>query len=197
MKLSKDKRNHLILAVMGSLMVIAGLWCTLIRFQQSALDRLHEEKERRQVKLAQILETINNRAQIEAELIVVSNRLASKEEEMTFGDWYSTMITAITRFKQPYDVDIPQFTAQPSPTPTECNLLPKFPYKQFALSVQGTACYNDLGQFVADFENRFPSSRILNLEIAPSTVQSTPNEKYKLSFKMDIVSLVKPTTPGR
>jgi hypothetical protein len=110
---------------------------------------------------------------------------------MPSGDWYSAMITEITRFKQPYDVDIPQFTASPNQAPTDSNLFPKFPYKQFTLSVQGTACYNDLGQFVADFENRFPSSRILNLELAPSSTTG-PNEKFKLAFKMDIIALVKP-----
>jgi Tfp pilus assembly protein PilO len=190
MKLSKEKRSHFVLAVVAVLMVVSGLWFTLIRYQQTTLDRLREERDGRRAKLKQIMETINNRTQIEAELIVVSNRLALKEQDMASGDWYSAMITAITRFKQPYDVDIPQFT--PSQAPTESSLMPRFPYKQFTLSVQGTACYSDLGQFVADFENRFPSSRILNLELAPSSI-SGPNEKFKLSFKMDIVSLVKPS----
>ena len=193
MKLSKEKRNHLVLAILAVLMIVCGLWFTLIRFQQSSLARLKEDAARRRTKVNQILETIKNRDQIEAELIVVSNKLALKEEDMASGDWYSAMITAITKFKQPYQgVEIPQFT--PSLAPTESNLLPKFPYKQFTVSVQGTACYNDLGQFVAEFENRFPSSRILNIELAPASSQ-TPGEKAKLSFKFDIVSLVKPSGP--
>jgi len=189
MKLSKEKRNQLVLAILAVLMIVCGLWFTLIRFQQSSLARLREDADRRRSKVNQILETIKNRDQIQAELLVVSNKLAIKEEDMASGDLYSAMITAITKFKQPYQVEIPQFT--PSLAPAESSLLPKFPYKQFTVSVQGTACYNDLGQFVAEFENRFPSSRVLNLELAPASAQ-TPGEKAKLSFKFDIVSLVKP-----
>ena len=192
MKLSKEKRNQLILTVLATLMVVSGLWFTLIRFQQSSLGRLKEERDRRRTKLEQIKDTIKNREQIEADLIVVSNKLALKEEDMASGDWYSAMITAITKFKQPYDVEIPQFT--PTLAPADSSLLPKFPYKQFTVSVQGTARYHDLGQFIADFENRFPSTRILNLELAPASAQGA-SDRDKLAFKMDIVALVKTSPP--
>jgi len=186
-KLSKDKRNQLVLAIALTLAVVVGLYFLLIRGQ---LDRLHgivAEKQKKATSVQTIEDTKNKREQIEAELGVVSRVLQEKEQDMASGDLYSTMITMITAFKQPYNVDIPQFTAG---SQSDVNLLPKFPYKQYTLTIAGTAFYSDLGQFVAGFENRFPSSRILNLELSPAPSQS-PEDKEKLQFKMDIVALVK------
>jgi len=63
--------------------------------------------------------------------------------------------------------------------------------------VRGTAYYHDLGKFIADFENAFPYVRLLNLEMEPvglPSPASNPEEQEKLSFKMDIVTLIKPTS---
>jgi hypothetical protein len=70
-------------------------------------------------------------------------------------------------------------------------MLPNFPYKQASITVLGTAHYHDLGRFVADFENQFPHIRLLNLsvEVAPAPA---PGQVEMLSFKVEIVTLVKP-----
>ena len=73
---------------------------------------------------------------------------------------------------------------------SEVNLLADFPYKQAALSVTGSAHFHDFGRFLAAFENQFPHIRVLNL-----TLDVNPNgmeEPETLSFKMEIVTLVKP-----
>ena len=140
-------------------------------------------------KLAQIRETIKNSAQIEAELIVVSNKLVIQEEDMAYGDLYSSMLNSIRTFNQQYSVDIPQYNPGGEAV---MSLLPKFPYKQVTISISGTARFHELGRFIADFENQFPTKRILNLEIVPASATKS-EEKGKLSFKMDIVSLVKPS----
>ena len=188
-KLSKEKRNHLILAVGITLALIAALYLTLIRYQLDRLHILDAKTAEKDSSLKRILDTKKNSEQIKAELEVVRAKLGVKEEDMASGDLYSTMINIITTFKQQYRVEIPQFTS--GGAQADVNLLPKFPYKQYTVTIAGTAFYSDLGQFVADFENRFPSSRILNLELSPASAQS-PDEKEKLQFKMDIVSLVKP-----
>jgi Tfp pilus assembly protein PilO len=190
-RLSKEKRNQLILAVLVTLLVTVGLWFTLIRFQQNGLERLNTDKATLENKLSQIRDTIKNSKRIEAELGEVSARLDTQEEDMASGDVYSWMVNFIRKFKQPYRVDIPQFTSGKGAE--SVNLLPKFPYKQVAVTIVGTAYYHDLGKFIADFENDYPASRVLNLDIAPASFQ-TPDEREKLSFRMDIVSLVKPAT---
>jgi Tfp pilus assembly protein PilO len=190
-RLSKQKRNQLVMVVLVTVLVVAGLWITLIRYQQSALRTLYAKRKTDQTKLFQIQETIRNSKQIEADLVVVSNRLAAQEQDMASGDLYASMYTMIKNFKTPYAVDIPQFT---SGGMAELNLLPKFPYKQYTISISGTAHFYDLGRFVADFENQYPSSRIVNLELVPASATG-PEDKERLSFKMDIVSLVQPGVP--
>lgn len=189
-KLSPQKRNQLILVGVLSLLLVAALWYTLIRYQQNGLHRLASQREADEIRLAHIQETIKHSKQIRSDLEAVRRRLADQERFMAGGDPYSWMINFIRRFKEPYPVAIPQFSSdgeQPE------NLLPKFPYKQFSVTIGGTAYYSDLGRFVADFENRFPTCRLLNLDLAPaSTSRASDNEK--LAFRMNVVSLVRP--PG-
>jgi Tfp pilus assembly protein PilO len=190
-RLSKQKRNQLVLTTLLVVAAVIGLWFTLIRYQQKGLQELNRKKKMVESDLAQVVETKKNSAQIEAELLIVSNRLVLLEENMASGDLYSSMYSSIRKFKQPYKVEIPQYTP-PGSSAVEMNMLPKFPYKQFTVAISGTAYFYDLGKFIADFENEFPTSRILNLEITPASAQNA-EEKEKLAFKMDIVSLVSGT----
>ena len=189
-KLSKEKKIQLVWAVVCTLGIVAMLYFAVIRHQLAGLKVLNNNNAEKKASVEKILDTIKNSKQIEAELGVVNNKLQLKEEEMASGDLYSFMITFITKFKQPYNVDIPQFINSGGAA-TDVSLLPKFPYKQFTVVIGGTAYYHDLGQFVAAFENRFPSSRVLNLELLPASTQN-PDEREKLTFRMDVVSLVKP-----
>ena len=68
--------------------------------------------------------------------------------------------------------------------------MPDFPYKQATLTVAGTARFHELGQFLADFENRFPHVRLVNLTLDANS-PSAAVEPETLSFKLDIVTLVK------
>jgi hypothetical protein len=188
-KLSKDKRNKLVLVAMSTLIIVVGLWYGLVRGQQDSLRKAQTLRNGDEAKLQQIQDTIKNSKQIEAELLVVSNKLNLQEEDMASGDLYSSMVGDIRKFKLPYRVDIPQFSSSGEALPV--NLLPKFPYKQFTVGISGTARFYDLGRFIADLENRFPSCRILNLELAPSSAPG-PEDKDKLAFRMDVVALVKP-----
>jgi hypothetical protein len=70
------------------------------------------------------------------------------------------------------------------------DLLPSFPYKQIRFAINGTAYYHDLGKFISDFENHFPHARVVNLVIEPMSNADNTNEK--LSFRMEIIALVKP-----
>ncbi|MFO1477095.1 MAG: hypothetical protein U1F98_10645 [Verrucomicrobiota bacterium] len=188
-KLSNQKRNQLILVVLANLAVIAGLWWFLIRTQQESLQALDAKRATDQAKVSEIRESIKNSKQIEEDLLVVSNLLDVQEQEMASGDLYASMVNSIKKFKAGYKLEIPQFNT--SGSLVEATLLPKFPYKQFTVTIQGVARYAELGRFIADFENEFPSSRLINLELTPASATS-PEDKDKLAFKVDVVSLVRP-----
>jgi hypothetical protein len=187
-KLPKQKRNHLILAVLFTLMAIAGLYFGLIRRQNESLAHLAGDKAAAAKKLRVVLDTIRRADRIKAELDDARTSLAGAESDIATGDCYIWVINSLRGFKAPYKVEIPQLS-QLGP-PTDVNLLPNFPYKQATLTVAGVAHYHDLGRFLADFENQFPHTRLLNLSLdanAPSAI----GESETVSFKMDIVTLVK------
>jgi hypothetical protein len=85
-------------------------------------------------------------------------------------------------------VDIP---TPGQPIQGDCDLFANFPYKQIHFSLIGTAYYHDLGKFIADFENKFPHCRVVNL--AADATGTGPGGGEKLNFRMDIAALVKPT----
>lgn len=188
-RLSKDKRNQVILVALMTLLVVVGLWYSLIRYQQENLKKINDQRNVELTKLSQIQDTIKHSKELEEDLLSVSNTLATQEEDMVSGDLYSAMVNSIRKFKLRHKIEIPQFDSVG--TAMDVNLLPKFPYKQVTMTISGTAHYHDLGKFIADFENQFPFSRILNLELVPASA-SGPEEKDKLAFRMDIVCLVHP-----
>ena len=188
-RLSKEKRNQVVLVSLMVVMVVAGLWYSLIRYQQQRLEKFNDQRKVAMTKSAQIEDTIRHSRDLEEELLSVSNKLAVEEEDMVSGDLYSAMVNLIRKFKLRYKIDIPQFES--AGLASDVNLFAKFPYKQVSMGISGTAHFHDLGKFIADFENQFPFSRILNLELVPASV-SGPEDKDKLAFRMDIVCLVHP-----
>lgn len=186
-KLTKTKRMYLVMVTLATVLSLVGIWFGLIRYQQSVLADLATKRAATEKKLNEVTKAIKNPDQIKADLEKVSGELATIENDMASGDLYSWIVSQIRRFKAPYKVDIPQYS---QPSVSDVNLLPKFPYKQATVTIAGTAYYEDLGRFIADFENEFQHSRILNLEIDPQS----SGEEEKISFRMDIVTLIKPSS---
>jgi Tfp pilus assembly protein PilO len=193
-RLNKQKRDQLILVSLVILIVLVGVWFLLIRAQKETLTSLREDKIAKESKEGQMRDKINTSKNVEAELSKTAVKLAEKEETMVSGDAYASLVNTIRKFKQHYKLDIPQFS--PAAPVTDVDILPKFPYKQLRVGISGTGYYEEIGKFIADFENEYASSRIVNLELTPD---STPEGKEKLIFRMEIVSLVASgtTTPAK
>jgi Tfp pilus assembly protein PilO len=191
-KMTKQKRIQLIGLILATLVVLGGLGYGLIRWQYDNLQVLARKKSEDDSKLRLMETTVRNAEQIEADLAETSQALAEKEATMASGDLYSWSINTMKRFKTGYKVEIPQFG--PISQATEVNLLPSFPYKQATLNIGGKAYYHDLGSFITDFENQFPFMRGVNLALDLDPSQAT-GDREKLSFKMDIITLVKSGNP--
>jgi hypothetical protein len=187
-KLSKQKRNHLILVVLVTLIAASGLYLGLIQRQNEKLVRLAQQKAAAGRKLETVLGAIHQSDRIKAEQQDARLMLTQNEADVASGDLYAWVINSLRQFKAPYKVEIPQFSQLGAVA--DVNLLPNFPYKQATLTVAGTAHFHDLGRFVADFENQFPHVRLVNLSL-DANAPSQNVEPETLSFKMDIVTLVK------
>ncbi len=187
-KLPKEKRNQLILVVIVTLGTLGVVGFGLIKYQYENLTRLGTRKATAETKLAQMEDAVKNTVRIQSDLAEAKQTLSQLESDIApAGDLYSWLISTLRSFKAPYKVEIPQYS-QIGPT-TDTTMLPGFPYKQASMTVAGKAHFHDLGRFLADFENRFPHIRILNLAL---DVDGNPQEVEMLAFRMDIVTLVKP-----
>jgi hypothetical protein len=187
-KLPKEKRNRLVLVVLVALIGVTGIYFGLIRRQNENLVRLARQKAAAEAKLKVVHDALRRADRIKAELDEARNALAANEGDVASGDLYASVINSLRQFKAPYKVEIPQFSQLGAPT--DVSLIPNFPYKQATLTVAGTAHFHDLGRFIADFENQFPHVRLLNLSLDANAPSPTVQPET-LSFKMDIVTLVK------
>jgi hypothetical protein len=191
-KLSKEKRNHLVLVALVTAAALGGLGFGLVKNQFKYLSSLAERKAAAEQKLHRMQESIKHADRLQADLVEAKEKLAVQETGMASGpDVYAWAIRTIGDFKARYKekIDIPKIN--PSGPMMDVNVLPKFPYKQATFTVAGTAYYHDLGQFLADFENAHPLIRAVNLDL-DLVGGATGKEREKLSFRVDIVALVKP-----
>jgi Tfp pilus assembly protein PilO len=187
-KLPKEKRNQLILVVLVTIAALVGLGYGLIKSQYSTLGNLAARKQAAQQKLRQMEDKIKRADLVQAELAADTKKLAELENGMApSGDLYAWAIDTVRQLKLAYKLDIPQVN---QPVRGDVTVLPKFPYKQATLTLNGTAYFHDVGTFLAAFENQFPYSRVVNLSLEPASSAVT-GEKEKLAFRMDIVTLVK------
>jgi len=195
-KLPKEKRDRIIAAAIATVIAIAGIWYGLIRPQQAKLQDSARTTIKAQEKVTNAKRRVEKEKPIQIELDAARQGLRAIEDEMASGDLYSWIIVTVNKFRAAHRVEIPQFSREQV---REVNVIPGFPYKGATFTVKGTAYYHDLGKFIADFENTFPHVRLLNLEMEPVALpgpgaQSNPEEQEKLSFKMDILALIKPTS---
>ena len=186
-RLSREKRNQLITVILVTVAILAVIGFGLIRPQYDSLNKIRATGKDAATKLQNIKHSITNSEAIANAWNETTSALARSEEDMASGDPYSWTYDTIRHFKQSYKVEIPEVG---HPTIGESDLLPSFPYKQIVFNINGTVYYHDLGKFIADFENSFPHSRMVRLEIEPAASMDSHNEK--LSFRMEIITLVKP-----
>jgi hypothetical protein len=184
-KLSKEKRNQLIMAVGGIAVVIVVLYLGLIHPQYDALGKSASAVANKAADLQKQKKTMTLALANDTKFKEATTQLASAESDIASGDSYAWSYDLIRRFKTNHKVEIPTIA---EPTVQDVDILPDFPYRQIRMTVTGTAFYHDLGKFVADFENTYPHIRITNLYVAPATGAVEPET---LTFRFEIVALVK------
>ena len=190
-KIPKEKRNKVIMVWLLTVAVVAAWAFVILSWQLDAKHHASQNLEERRGQFASMTSTLNQTEIIQQEVAEAEQALGALEAHMVTGDPYSWALDALSKFKLNYEVNLPQFG---QPNVGDNTLLPSFPYRQVALTVAGTAYFHDLGMFVSDFENQFPFARVINLDVEPNTAVGA-SEREKLSFKMDVVFLVKPNQP--
>ncbi len=187
-KLSKEKRNQLIMIGLGTVGIIAALWFLVIGAQREKIHEIDGKIASTSAQIEKMQQVRKAAGKIETELKANQARLADVESTMPSGDWYLWVNTTLRKFNVPsYHVDIPVIGA---PVAGSVTLLPAFPYNQLSVAVNGTAYYDDLGKFLAEFENHFPCMRIQNVNLEPGYGPNA-DDREKLTFHMEIISLTR------
>lgn len=193
-KLSKEKRDRLIMVIVGSLVIAIGIWYGFIRTRSNQLKESGSKLAAAQDKLERAKSRIKQAEQMETAREEATRRLRVYEDGMAPGDLLSWSYVLLDKARAGQEIEVIEVTR---PQTNEVGVLPAFPYTATTFSVRGRADYHDFGKFLADFENRFPYFRAQNLtlgtasESGPETA-TTRGGREKLHFKMDIVALVKP-----
>jgi hypothetical protein len=168
------------------------LWFGLITLEQDKIRDLANKGESVQQEISKIQKIGVEADQVADDLKAATNRLNVIEGTMPSGDLFSWLVSSIRQFNIPsYKVDMPQFGApRVDPVP----MFGEFPYRQASVAVSGSAYYYDFGKFLADLENHFPYLRVQNLSLEPG-MGASAEEHEKLTFHMEIVTLVKANEP--
>jgi len=191
-KISKEKRTHLVLVAVVTGAIIAGLWFGLITLQQDKIRDISRKSESVQQEIVKIQRVGVEADQVADALKTATNRLDVIEGTMPSGDLFSWLVSSIRQFNIPsYKVDMPQFGP---PSLDKVHMYSDFPYHQASVAVSGSAYYYEFGKFLADLENHFPYLRVQNLSLEPGFGTSA-EEHEKLTFRMEIVTLVKSNNP--
>lgn len=190
-KLSKEKRLQLVLIGLMTAGIVVGLWLGVVSMQKAKLRQIAQASDGVQHEMDKIQKVVVEASQLQVALGAATNRLNGIEEDIPSGssDLFAWIVSSLKKFNVPsYKVDMPQISA---PSLGDVRMFPKFPYNQAVVTVSGSAYYYEFGKFVADLENHFPYLRVENLNLEPG-FGSNPDEREKLAFHMEIVTLVKP-----
>jgi Tfp pilus assembly protein PilO len=190
-KLSKEKRDRLILVAIGAVAVVFGL-CYLWILPRYGTIKANRQNAARMLEDTGKAKDLNNKsAKIEADLQEAQKKIEALEGAMLpVGNEYMTLFNwlkqASLSSKVKYEGELNHPAIGPMP------LLPGFPYK--AATFNDTIFYghyHDFGKFLADLENNFPYMQFQVVKAGLPEVPR-PDDPEQLRLNVRIVALVQP-----
>jgi hypothetical protein len=197
MKLSKEKSDRILLISIFAVAICFGLWHLVIKSRTSQIVSDQARLAQAEQELANAVSWIERAQEVQAALEAATAELQEREEKLASPlDTFAWSRVLLDQARSEFPIEIVDVT-RPQVGPMRS--LPAFPYRAATFTVSGRAHYHHFGQFLADFENRHPFFRVENIELSrrSPTGPETPvsaSETELLSFKMDIVALMRPTT---
>jgi len=193
-RLSKEKRDRLILVSILTIAFGVGLWYGIITTRKERLEETKTTIRAAIDKLEKARTLVKQADKAEAQAAAAESKLKVVEDSMASGvDHYTWAIMLLEKARTKHDVKIIEVTR---PVKGEVGLLAQFPYQAAIFTARGAGHYHDFGKFLADFENSFPYFRVQNISLAPGPDSGvgpdTPTGEENLAFRMEIVALIKP-----
>ncbi|MBM3880247.1 MAG: hypothetical protein FJ387_11095 [Verrucomicrobia bacterium] len=186
-KLSKEKRDRLIVVGFLTATLSFGIWYLLVSplqgMQADNAKRLGELEE--QIAAARWLAT--KAVSFEEDLQKAQTRLEAIEETMPGqGFVYERLFGIVQGAAQQAGL-----TQEKDSTvlETDTDLLPDFPYKSAEMAFELVGWYHQLGRFLAELENKNPFLRFQVLAIQNDGATAAAE---KLRLKLKVIALVRP-----
>ena len=196
--LSPEKRNQMVLLIVAPLAVCVIIWTFAIKPLNQRLTGVNFEvdQSRRSLELAEAQIRLADRSR--EDLATATTRLAQAEEKMAQGDYYIWEINSTGASAENTGLNIRDWD---EPVIGEIEFPPRLAdYKAASCVISGSGEYQDIGAFLAAFENSSPFVRFKRLSIdatAPGLTGIETEPDFRLSFRADFTVIAKPPDSGK
>lgn len=200
-KLSKEKRDKLLLTCIGAGGIVAVLYFLIITDQKAEIAELQSKIVALRSKRDTSEKQTKRSGQAQADLEAARKVLAQKQTDMPReGEDHVWFFRIMDDYRRKYDLDVVEIK---NPYATDAGVLPKFQFKAVALEVIMAGSYADFGRFLADFENTYPYMRVQLVSVTPEFRTTTTTARAgestasqgeatdKLRFNYKVISLIK------
>ena len=205
-KLSKDKRDKLVLTCLAILGVLGILYTFVLGAQKDTLSTLQGQIASTKDKLSKADRLVRSAQMIETRLAEDQKKLETRQDSMApQGQYYYWFLQLLDQFRKKEELESSFIIDLTQPEFVDAGLIPKFPYKAASFGVRLNGHFQEVGKFIADLENTFPYLRVQNIKIVPqgNLLSSNPtlsgsangndgDEKLIVEFR--IITLIKPAT---
>jgi Tfp pilus assembly protein PilO len=197
-KLSKDKRDKLILTCIGIVAVLGVLYTFVLSSQQDAASSYRMRSVSLRDKFYKNKKLVDRGPSIQDQLNEKKAILEEREKFMVpSGNNYNWMFKLVDAMRRKQGLGTQFFVDLTQPEISEVGLLPRFPYKAAVFGVKLSGQYHEIGKFIADFENTYPYMRVTSLRMQPEAsmragAQLNGGAAQKLIADIKIMVLFKP-----
>lgn len=168
MKLSKDKRDKLILTCLTSIGLAGILYTFVLGAQKDRLATIHRQLLTGRDKLEKAERLIKSKDRFDEDVATNQKTLDEREASMApSGQYYYWFLKLMDQFREQEKLSAAFIIDITQPEFIEAGLVPKNPYKAASFGIRLAGTYQDIGRFIADIENAFPYFRIQNIKMVP------------------------------
>jgi hypothetical protein len=192
-KMTKDKRDKMLLTAILALGTCACLYYLVITDMKDKITELEGKIGDVNKDIRTSERYFKNRESYQTEMEKTRALMEKRQEDMLKeGEDNYRVLNLFNKRIPDYDLWIAEFK---QPQPETSTVLPKFPFKSVSLTVALLGTYQNLGRFLADFENDFPYMRVQLVQIAPYAGDSraapepgaADSGRLRLEFKLFVL----------
>lgn len=167
-KISKDKRDKVILSCLLFIGAVGLLYTFVLGAQKDQLGLLHKQILMAHDRVAKADALIRSGPMIDAQLKDNQKLLDTRLEGMApQGTYYYWFLKLVDQFREEEKLHPTFIVDVTQPEFIEAGLLPSFPYRAASFGVRLNGQFQEIGRFIADLENTYPYFRVQSVRMAP------------------------------